>query len=728
MHEAYYKFIVFGFQMAYPWLEYNSSQGIMVCRWCQQAKKVNSFTNPGCSTLMKDYCTKHAATSDHKHSALGQSERKNFMSAVANTHKKEEAAIRSAFINVFYMAKKNHANSEIGDLNWLATVQGNQHLKHLGVDKHTHYEHSTSVHEFQSSLKIVIDEDIISDIRESGEFSVLIDEMSDKAMDKTLIIYARYICRGQVKVSFLEVVALLDTTSEAIYTALVDTITVKGLDPKNIVSIGTDGASTMTGKHSGVTKRVEDNLNPFVIKWHCMAHRLALAASQAAKGVDIVQKIEGKLNQIFNYFHYSTKHRTKLKRIHELLDSPYRRHFIRPAHTRWLSVRDSIDVVLGNLKPMMVCLLDDANENDAQARGIIKEVAHVQFLAMLHLLADVMAQLGKLSLMFQQTSGDIGSLTYVHAAIDVISNMKETPGHRLESFLKDLPQEPCEDLYLKTWDIETSEHELFATELDDHDGIKITDNVNERKFFQSAKKKFIDHLVKNLKDRFAHQDVTKYFTIFNPSLLPQSHEALARYGNEEIAGLADFFGKEKHLQGQDSVCSEVINGSTMKDEWPVLKEILYSNFRQSTMQECWEVLLQQKGQLETIKKLAKIALLIPANTAQCERGFSRYNLIKTKTRSRLKVSSVSSLLTLAIEGPPLREFESTLDLHKAFKVWANMKQRRILSQASGSGDTDTHSSSQNIEPLPIGSVLDLLLRGSMRMKALNAEIYGCGDD
>ena len=56
----------------------------------------------------------------------------------------------------------------------------------------------------------------------------------------------------------------------------------KGLDLKNLVGLGTDGASVMKGKHKEVVKRLKD-VCPSLVGVYCAAHRCALASSQAAR-------------------------------------------------------------------------------------------------------------------------------------------------------------------------------------------------------------------------------------------------------------------------------------------------------------------------------------------------------------------------------------------------------------------------------------------------------------
>jgi len=48
---------------------------------------------------------------------------------------------------------------------------------------------------------------------------------------------------------------------------------------------------------------------------------------------------------------------------------------------------------------------------------------------------------------------------------------------------------------------------------------------------------------------------------------------------------------------------------------------------------------------------------LPVSTAECERGFSRMNIICTELRSSLSISHMSSLMFIGLVGPPVALFK-----------------------------------------------------------------------
>ncbi len=71
--------------------------------------------------------------------------------------------------------------------------------------------------------------------------------------------------------------------------SILDILQESGLDITNISSFGSDGASVMTGRRTGVAARLKA-LNGNLISIHCVAHRLALAAGQASQSVPYLKR------------------------------------------------------------------------------------------------------------------------------------------------------------------------------------------------------------------------------------------------------------------------------------------------------------------------------------------------------------------------------------------------------------------------------------------------------
>ena len=72
----------------------------------------------------------------------------------------------------------------------------------------------------------------------------------------------------------------------------------------------------------------------------------------------------------------------------------------------------------------------------------------------------------------------------------------------------------------------------------------------------------------------------------------------------------------------------------------------------------------------SMSALAQICRVIPVHTAGVERTFSQ---LKTQTWNRMNEHTLDSLLRIATEGPPVKDFP----VQKAVQLWAHKKNRRM---------------------------------------------------
>ena len=78
----------------------------------------------------------------------------------------------------------------------------------------------------------------------------------------------------------------------------------------------------MIGVHNGVSAQLQ-HVQPGLINVHCVAHRLALAVTQAAKVVGPIARFKNYINSLFVYFHGSPNRQGRLNATFEaLFDKP----------------------------------------------------------------------------------------------------------------------------------------------------------------------------------------------------------------------------------------------------------------------------------------------------------------------------------------------------------------------------------------------------------------------
>ena len=85
-------------------------------------------------------------------------------------------------------------------------------------------------------------------------------------------------------------------------TALIQFCNSKEINLNKVMAFGSDGAAVMIGQRTGVSARLKER-NPLMINIHCVAHRLALAASQASDDIPYLKKFK---NIIHNLYLFTT--------------------------------------------------------------------------------------------------------------------------------------------------------------------------------------------------------------------------------------------------------------------------------------------------------------------------------------------------------------------------------------------------------------------------------------
>jgi hypothetical protein len=84
--------------------------------------------------------------------------------------------------------------------------------------------------------------------------------------------------------------------------------------------------------------------------------------------------------------------------------------------------------------------------------------------------------------------------------------------------------------------------------------------------------------------------------------------------------------------------------------------------------------LSSNSMLSNVRLFYEFIMVIPLSTVECERNFSKMNLIKTEVRNQLDAETLGALMNISINGPDASEFS----FHQAFKIWQQHKQRKHL--------------------------------------------------
>ena len=122
----------------------------------------------------------------------------------------------------------------------------------------------------------------------------------------------------------------------------------------------------------------------------------------------------------------------------------------------------------------------------------------------------------------------------------------------------------------------------------------------------------------------------------------------------------------------------VIAGDSLKAEYPLFVNSVKADdrLRKLSTKDIMITLVDNstlQAMFPNLSQIAAIGLLLPMSTADCERGFSALQRIKTDLRNRLSSKTRNYLLSISIEGPSPTDFP----YDEACDIWAGWRNRRI---------------------------------------------------
>ena len=153
--------------------------------------------------------------------------RTTFTQAISATDK----GVMNVISNVYYVAKNDVAIRKVESLHEHSKLQG-------AVMPNTMYLNITVAWEI-----------LVTAIRESKIFSIIIDESTDISIHKNLIIYAKYYQKEyEARVSFLKLLELEGSKAADIEARILSYCQEQKLELPCLIGFGSDGASVMFGR------------------------------------------------------------------------------------------------------------------------------------------------------------------------------------------------------------------------------------------------------------------------------------------------------------------------------------------------------------------------------------------------------------------------------------------------------------------------------------------------
>ena len=631
----------------HPWLEYDGHK--MTCKTCVAEGKDNPFTS-GCTNLRHSTLVRHMQTNQHKASLEAVSLRSTMNKQTMSVISKKNTAVTSTLRSVYWLAKEQLPTLKHRSLLNLQRLQGCSFPDELEVGSAS-YTSAQSASEMQDAIANVLKDDVNNKLVASPYISILLDESCDISVTKKLLIYAKTISSDfDIETHFLDNLQISDGTAKTIYQSVKNALQERNISLNKVLAVGSDGASVMTGRKNGFVALLKKQDSPYVIGIHCVAHRLALCSSQATDKVPYLKQYQQILSDIFYHFKRSALRRTKINAIQAILEDPTLQY--KELHSvRWFSMYSALETVYrtwGSLATYFETEMEQAN--DSTAKGFFKKMTSFVFIAVTHLLMDIIPKVTQLSLFFQKDDIDLAMIRpSVDSVVQQLTWLKTNDGRFTLEFMS----------------------VAAAGDMKEFKGIKTLDTPVLRQQFKKVKEAFLSNLIQEIEKRFpaVATDLVSNMAVFSlRGLSLLSDDDMKSYGQCQMNALVKHYALEDH--------PHFIDPEQTVLEWEKCKAlILQQRYPCHTVQSTWKLLTaNHPDTFPNLSKLVSVALLAPLQTATVERGFSIQNEIKVSARNRLSAPRLNTLMQIA-HGPEIEAF----DFDSALKKWKESKRRKLFS-------------------------------------------------
>ncbi|XP_051040089.1 PR domain-containing protein 11 isoform X4 [Phodopus roborovskii] len=493
-------------------------------------------------------------------------------------------------------------------------------------------------------------EDLVERIRQSPCLSIILDGQSDDLLADTVAVYVQYTSSdGPPATEFLSLQELGFSSTESYLQALDRAFAGLGIrlqDEKPTVGLGVDGANITASLRASMFMTIRKTL-PWLLCLPFMVHRPHLEILDAISGKELpcLEELENNLKQLLSFYRYSPRLMCELRSTASTLCEET--EFLGDIRAvRWIIGEQNVLNALIKDYLEVVAHLKDVSSQTQRADASAIALALLQFLMdyqsikLIYFLLDVIAVLSRLAYIFQGEYLLVSQVDdKIEEAIQEISRLADSPGEYLQEF-------------------EENFRESF-------NGIAVKNlRVAEAKF-QSIREKICQKTQVILAQRFDSRSrvFVKACQVFDLAAWPRNSEELLSFGKEDMVQIFD------HLEAiptfSRDVCREGVDprGSLLM-EWRDLKADYYTK---NGFKDLISHICKYKQRFPLLNKIIQVLKVLPTSTACCEKGRSALQRVRKNHRSRLTLEQLSDLLTIAVNGPPIANFDAKRALDSWFE-------------------------------------------------------------
>ncbi|KYN50097.1 hypothetical protein ALC62_00125, partial [Cyphomyrmex costatus] len=420
-------------------------------------------------------------------------------------------------------------------------------------------------------------------------------------------------------------------TAENLFKGIIQSLDNYSIPLSNMIGFAADGCSTMMGQYNSVASRLREKCpNIFILK--CVCHSAHLCASEACKSLP--RSLEDLARNIYNFFKLSAKRQCQFRQFQEFVNvAPHK--MLHPSQTRWLSLIMVVERIIEQWEALRLFFTDRwLSERLQAAEQIFKELNNPLTKLYFFFLEWILPKFTDFNRFFQT---DAVVITELHDKIInlyqeiLLCYMKrdyvmKTPLSDINPYKED-ECIPNSQIYvgIKVFQVMNDENEII--------------NKKEKEEFLWRCKEFLKISARQISKRYDMQNsVLQKLRALKPK------NALSLSYRDTTPSLFNLMNTIPRIVNYNSCTMQKID-----DQWrrlPLFAATFSKDIQEVDVDIFWNEVSNKKGaaeksEFDELARFALDALCLPHSNADCERIFSRVNLIKTKYRNKLKIETVN---------------------------------------------------------------------------------------
>ena len=649
----------------------------------------NNFINK-----LEAHCTRSTHIEKIRKKQRVEENQKMIAKKKAERKTKAKTKVLNLLKSTYFLSKNNIP------LNKLIPLQN--HEDDLGAET-TKGSHTLG-NEPKEILKIIsgtisrIENDIVA---RAEACSVIADES-----DEMLCVFIKTVRDGDVQLLFLENVKLKNQDAKSIAATILHILKSWKIRPEQLVSLATDGASTMSGLQAGV-KTILKKSYPHLEWVHDLSHRLALAmrASLNEKG-SLFSKLDATFQSLAPFIMKSSTLKNKLHDLKsELKKSKKTLKYLHKL--RWTSSYKALDSLCSSSEALLLLFVDPKDFDtkfQAKCKGYFRFLANAKNLGYLCGLTDLLEILYFELVKFLQTRALKGHdiVAKIKLAENRIESFKLESSTRYKKFYSKLSSVPNEGLWFDCSEssegIEKekpkpeepeSDEDSEAAELSDSEELDVHEFVALRK-----EEVEVTHVLKRVKpekgvrlrtpknwQKIVVKEVEKTKKVllkklserFPPELRTRLSES-ALFEHRLIKGVhyqtkAKEFGQV--FERENKVLKLQISKLQAEAEFELFEKFAFDVGSKETFEQFQEKLKASES-FHAVRAVRTRVYALAESTVDVESAFSNQSRTRTKGRKRMLPDTLADHMRVQIHGPPK---PSKSFFEKCLVDWEDLKER-----------------------------------------------------